>query len=260
MKHRFRRWRIALRKILRRIVFSQSSANSVAWGVALGLFIGLTPTVGFQMIIAALLATLLGANRLASVLSVWVSNPFTLAPIYYFNFRVGASFLPVERAAEVREHFALVAERVAEISVTDFPATMGAALGEMGRLGFDIIAALIVGSIVVGAVAVAVSYPVTLWTVNLVRRHRRARSIRRAEERLERLEREGHYSRTDTGSWKPVNGEAVPEQEKPEESPDEGETRRKPLGPIVSREGRGSPSDADDDSGSTPANGTRRGG
>ena len=235
-------------------------SGSVAWGVVLGVFIGLTPTVGFQMVLAAFLATLLGANRLAAVICVWISNPLTLAPIYFFNFRVGALLVRVESATGVRARFAVLAERIGEISVTDFAGTMGAALGEMSRLGFGILAALIVGSVIVGTVAAAASYPVTLWTVNLVRRHRRARSIRRAEERLERLEREGHYSRTDTGSWKAVRGEAVSEQEKPEESPEEGETRRKPLGPIAPRGGRGSPSDADDGSGSAPANGTRRGG
>ncbi len=210
MKHRFRRWRIVFKKVLRRIVFSRSSANSVAWGVVLGVFIGLTPTVGFQMVLAAFLATLVGANRLAAVICVWISNPLTLAPIYFFNFRVGAALVPVESAAEVRGHFALVAERVAEISVTDFGATMGAALGEMGRLGVDILAALIVGSIVVGTVAAAVAYPLALSAVGFVRRRRQAVSIRRAELRLERLEREGLYSRSDTGSLKPVKCEAVP--------------------------------------------------
>lgn len=256
MKHRFRRWRIVLRRIVRRIVFSRSSANSIAWGVALGVFIGLTPTVGFQMIIAAFLATLFRVNRLAAIVPVWISNPFTIAPIYYLNFRVGATFLPVEGATRVREHFALVAERMSDISITDLFATTGAALGEMGRLGFDILAPLFAGSIVVGALGAAAAYPLTLRVVDLVRRRRRSYSIRRADRRIERLEREGLYHKTDTGRWKPVERRA-PEQEEAEGAHEEEETRPKPLGPIVSAGGR---RPSPDDSSSRPANGTRPGG
>ena len=60
VKERWRRWRVTLRKVFRRVVYSRSSTQSIAAGVALGVFVGLTPTVGFQMVIAALLATILG--------------------------------------------------------------------------------------------------------------------------------------------------------------------------------------------------------
>ncbi len=285
MRHRFRRWGIVLRKLLRRIVFSRRSANSIAWGVALGVFIGFTPTAGLQMIIAAFLATLFGVSRLAAILPVWISNPFTLAPIYYFNFRVGALFLPAARAARVREHFAVMAERVSEVTISDFVATMGAALGEMGRLGFDVLVPLVVGSVIVGTVAAATSYPLALWAVAFVRRRRRNYSIHRADERLERLAREGLYSKTDAGSPGTIEpeGRATAEGADAARSrgPEEGETdvsdetdqaRPKPLGPInagaVHRQaqdaavvsssdggaqGGGAPDDGDGDSGSSSA-------
>ena len=272
MRHRFRRWGIVLRKVLRRLVFSRRSANSIAWGVALGVFIGFTPTFGLQMIIAAFLATLFGVSRLAAILPVWISNPFTLAPLYYFNFRVGALFLPAARAARVRERFAVVAERVNEVSVSDFLGTMGAALGEMGRLGFGVLVPLVVGSVIVGAVAAAATYPLALWSVAFVRRRRRDYSIHRADERLERLAREGLYSKIDTGGRGPVEpgGRATAEGAEAEETdgPGEaGEARRKPLGPIsagavlrqaqdaavVSSSNGGARDDEDGDSGSNSA-------
>ncbi len=258
MKHRFRRWRIALRKVLRRIVFSRSSANSVAWGVALGVFIGFTPTAGFQMILAAFFAMLFGVNRLAAILAVWVSNPATLAPIYYFNFRVGALFLPAAKGARVREHVAAVAESVAAISVSDLVGTMGAALGEMGRIGFDVLVPLVAGSVIAGAVAAAASYPLALWTVGLVRRRRRVHSIRRAEERLERLEREGLHLKAQTGGQEPIR--RAPEGGEPEGSKEVDEARAKVLGPIGPAAERGnSTSGEEDDSGPAPASGTAPG-
>jgi uncharacterized protein (DUF2062 family) len=280
MRHRFRRWGIVLRKVVRRIVYSRRSANSVAWGIALGVFIGFTPTFGFQMIIAAFFATLLGVSRLAAILPVWISNPFTLAPLYYFNFRVGALFLPAARAARVRGHLAVVAQRVNEVSVSDFLGTMSAALGEMGRLSFDVLVPLVVGSIIVGATAAAASYPVALWAVAFVRRRRRSYSIHRADERLERLEREGLYSKVDADSRGPVESEgrataegtdaarprpstrsgrgvrepAEQRLQEPDGEETDGpgaadETRRKPLGPISP----GARDDEDGDPGSNAA-------
>jgi len=71
--------------------------HSLAGGVSLGLFIGFLPVLG-QMFIAAALAILLRVNLPTSVMGVWVSNPFTLAPLYFFSYKVGAWILaiPVE--------------------------------------------------------------------------------------------------------------------------------------------------------------------
>ena len=81
MGQRLRTWRVALRKGLRRIVYSRSSTPSIAAGVALGVFIAFTPTVGLQMLIAALLATAFRVNVLAAVVPVWITNPLTVMPI-----------------------------------------------------------------------------------------------------------------------------------------------------------------------------------
>ena len=231
MRHRFRRWGIVLRKVLRRIVYARGSSQSIAFGVALGVFIGFTPTAGFQMLLAAFLATLLGVNRLAAILPVWISNPFTIAPIYYYGFRVGAAILRVEDVGAVRERFVALGERISAVSLGDFAGTVGAVVGEMGRLGFDILVPLIAGSIILGLVGAAVSYPVALWSVSFVRGRRRAYSIHRAEARLSRLEQEGLYLKTDTGSWKPVESRPSAADGRPRE--DDG---RRPLGPIGGRE------------------------
>lgn len=59
---------------------------ALARGVAVGLFVGFTPTVGIQtfMMLAASLA--FRANFIAAFIVSNVSNPFTMAPLYYgFN-------------------------------------------------------------------------------------------------------------------------------------------------------------------------------
>lgn len=71
--------------------------RSIAGGMALGLFVGFFPILG-QMFIAAALAILFRVNLPVAAAAVWVSNPFTLAPLYFFNYKVGAWILqiPVE--------------------------------------------------------------------------------------------------------------------------------------------------------------------
>ena len=61
--------------MLVRFVRLRGLPEEIAKGVALGIFIGMTPTFGFQMAIALLFAYLLRENRLAAILGVWVTNP-----------------------------------------------------------------------------------------------------------------------------------------------------------------------------------------
>ncbi len=63
--------------------------RKIAWGMALGVFIGITPTIPFHMISALALAHLLRLSRVAAVMGCWVSNPITIAPLYYFSFKLG---------------------------------------------------------------------------------------------------------------------------------------------------------------------------
>jgi len=60
--------------------------------VALGVFCAFIP-VPFQMLIAAVGAIWLRVNILVAVPMVWISNPFTMGPMYYFCYLVGAKML-----------------------------------------------------------------------------------------------------------------------------------------------------------------------
>lgn len=74
--------------------------RAVAGGVALGVFVGFMPVLG-QMIIAAALAIFFRVNLPLAVMGVWITNPFTMAPIYFFTYKLGAWVLdmPVEQYA-----------------------------------------------------------------------------------------------------------------------------------------------------------------
>ena len=84
------RWQVIYRYICR----SSKNPESLARGVGLGLFIGFLPTIGFQIILALLLAGFLNANKLVAVLGTLVTNPFTAIPIGAFSLWLGDWILP----------------------------------------------------------------------------------------------------------------------------------------------------------------------
>ena len=62
--------------------------KSAASAFAIGLFMCYIP-MPFQMIPAAFLATIFKANLPLSISLVWISNPLTMPPMFYFAYQVG---------------------------------------------------------------------------------------------------------------------------------------------------------------------------
>lgn len=61
----------------------------MARGVAIGLFVGLTPTVGFQTALMLAGCLLIRGNFPAAFTMSWVSNPVTLPPLYWLFHEIG---------------------------------------------------------------------------------------------------------------------------------------------------------------------------
>ncbi|EKF75225.1 hypothetical protein A11A3_04575 [Alcanivorax hongdengensis A-11-3] len=66
--------------------------RSLAGAAFIGVFTGLLP-IPMQMGVAALLAVRFHCNLPLSVILVWISNPITWVPIFYFTYRIGAWML-----------------------------------------------------------------------------------------------------------------------------------------------------------------------
>jgi len=62
--------------------------RAISMAVAVGLFVAWIPTPG-QMAIAAIAAFYLRANLPISVALVWITNPLTMPPMFYFSYLVG---------------------------------------------------------------------------------------------------------------------------------------------------------------------------
>lgn len=79
-----------------RLLRLRGAPEEIAKGLALGIFIGLTPTFGFQMLLAVCLAILLKENKVAAMLGVWVTNPVTAPVIYALEYESGRVLLNME--------------------------------------------------------------------------------------------------------------------------------------------------------------------
>ena len=81
-------------KWLHKLVRIKDHPRVVAFGFALGLFIGMTPFFGGHTVLALIFASLLRVNRLATILGIFITNPFTIYFIYPVNYFVGLLFFP----------------------------------------------------------------------------------------------------------------------------------------------------------------------
>ena len=143
--------------MLVRFVRLRGLPEEIAKGVALGIFIGMTPTFGFQMAIALLFAYLLKENRLAAILGVWITNPVTAPIIYAIEYEMGRILLGMERAS-----------LPTELSWRAYT-----------ELGWNIMYPLWFGSIVNGIILGALSYFITLRMVPIVKKWKIPRWPRR---------------------------------------------------------------------------------
>ena len=68
--------------------------RSCAGGLALGMFCTFIP-LPLQMAIAAIGALIFRVNVLIAVPTVWISNPITIPPIFYFCYVLGSTMLSI---------------------------------------------------------------------------------------------------------------------------------------------------------------------
>ena len=83
----------SLKRAYERFLKIRGRPREIALGFALGLFIGMTPTIGFQMPIAIFVAALFKWNKISAAVAVWITNPLTAPFIYSFSYFVGAKML-----------------------------------------------------------------------------------------------------------------------------------------------------------------------
>lgn len=81
-----------------RVVRIKAPAESIALGLALGVFAGALPLLSLQMAIAVALALIFRGNVIAAALGTWWSNPFNWAIVFPLFYMLGKVLVPVDVA------------------------------------------------------------------------------------------------------------------------------------------------------------------
>jgi len=68
----------------------------MAIAFAIGVFIGMSPLLGIHTILGLLAAWLFRLNRLITIVGVYVTNPWTIVPIYSFGTWIGAKIIGID--------------------------------------------------------------------------------------------------------------------------------------------------------------------
>lgn len=144
-----RYWQQQIHNWFWRIINLRGTPQSIAIGLAVGVFAGLFPLFGFQTLIGIALAILFKGNKLMATAGTWISNPLTYIPIFLFNFQVGRWLLGNQDLV--------------------FTSTSIASWRQFLELGTEIIFVLFVGCFVVGLTCAIASYYIGIILVRYLR-------------------------------------------------------------------------------------------
>jgi uncharacterized protein (DUF2062 family) len=145
---RLRRYNI--REFVQRVKNLEGNPHYVAMGLAIGVFISITPTIPFHTVLAVALAFILRGSKAAAALGVWFSNPIT-APIFYWgSYKVGLYLLGNPAPFDVKYESIL----------------------ELLNLGKDVTIAMITGGVILGVLPGIASYFITRKIITTIRLRR----------------------------------------------------------------------------------------
>lgn len=130
-----------------RLVRLRAEPDAIARGMALGLFVGMTPTFGIQMILALLFAFILRQNKIAALVGVWITNPLTAPIIYGVQYEVGRVLLGLSHP-----------ERAIQFNYET-----------LSSLGWQVASPLCLGSAVIGIPVALIGYALTLHFIPILR-------------------------------------------------------------------------------------------
>jgi uncharacterized protein len=159
-----------LRPAIRWLIKLRGSTKAIAGGFALGTFIAFTPTIGLQMFLGAVFATLFNLNRPAAIIPAWITNPVTIPPIFTFNYWLGSLLFGGPSVTSVYQQLLEICKKLATLNMLQISE-------QFMELGQAILIPLIMGSIVVGAVCAVIAYWLSLRILYFLNRKRRAKAV-----------------------------------------------------------------------------------
>ena len=163
-------FRRRFRYIYLRLIRLRGHPHELALGMAFGIFIGMTPTIPFHIIIAVALALVFKASKITSVAGTLICNPITIYPVYKYCYSIGAFILGFDYNTKL---LASVKEAINHGEAFNIITTI---LGGGGM----VVATFILGGIVLGVIFAVPSYFIFFYFFKTFISWRKSRKLTRA--------------------------------------------------------------------------------
>lgn len=128
-----------IREFAERVKKLHGDPHYVAMGIAIGVFISITPTIPFHTVIAVALAFIFRGSKAAAALGVWFCNPLTAPLFYWGSYKAGMFILGDPGPFNVKFESIL----------------------ELLRLGADVTMAMVTGGVILGILPGIAAYFLT---------------------------------------------------------------------------------------------------
>jgi len=141
-----------IRTFYERFISLKGEPEQIAAGLAIGVFVGVTPTIPFHTGIIVLIGLLFRQNITAGYLGAWIiSNPLTVPLFYVAQYELGRFLLGMERS---------------RFELTDYT------LGSITALGWEILLPLLTGGILMAPFFAVPVYFVARRLIKAIRTRR----------------------------------------------------------------------------------------
>lgn len=84
-----RSWGRSSRYVLYRLRRLSASPHAIALGFGAGAFAAVTPYIGTHMVLAALIAWVIGGSMVAALLGTFIGNPLTYPVLWFASYKLG---------------------------------------------------------------------------------------------------------------------------------------------------------------------------
>ena len=152
---RWGRWKQSLHHYYLRLMRLKGQPGEVAGGMAIGVFVGMTPTVPLHTILAVSIAYLLKKSKLAAAAGVWIANPVLLPLVYFLDYKVGRAITGKTVSTFAPSHFSI---------------------SHLIKLGWEISYPMFIGGLIIGLLFAIPSYFITKQLIILYREKKGKRS------------------------------------------------------------------------------------
>ncbi len=129
----------SIREFIKNAKTLQGDPHYVALGMAIGVFVGITPTIPLHTVIAVALAFVLKGSKPAAAIGVWFANPITIPLFYWASYKIGMFLLGKSIPFDVQYE----------------------SIGKLLQLGLDVTVAMIAGGAILGILPGIAAYFLT---------------------------------------------------------------------------------------------------